>query len=416
MRTGVTISIVAHLALIGIGLVNLGFAEPMVTVENAIAVDLVPISEFNNIRMGSLDSEIVETETPSVVEDDQPAELAQPTGNTEQDQPTPAEADIPTPAPVTNSAPEPEAAPPPEPEPTPEPAPAPEPPPPPEPAPTPTPEPAPQPAPPPAPTPTPPPPRDAPTPAPRPAPVATPTPTPEPAPAPEPEPQPEPTPEPEPVRVEPAPAEPVTPQVAAPAPAARPSNLAQLRQQFAAAETERKKREEEERKRIADAKAAAEAAERKKAEEAKPAPRTAERAAPAQLDASLADDISSIINRDNTTGATTGQGGSPTLGDTSGASATLSQTEIGALVAKIKQCWALLPNEQTSGVEVTVNMRLNQDGSLSDVPRLVSVSQQPEAITIAQKAVSAVAGCGPYSMLSAASYDQWQNINVTLRP
>jgi TolA protein len=189
-----------------------------------------------------------------------------------------------------------------------------------------------------------------------------------------------------------------------------------LRQQFAAAEAERKKREEEERKRVADAKAAAEAAERKKAAEAKPAPRTAERAAPAQLDASLADDISSIINRDNTTGATTGRGGSPKLGDRSGASATLSQTEIGALVARIKQCWALLPNEQTSGVEVTVNMRLNQDGSLSDVPRLVSVSQQPEAITIAQKAVSAVAGCGPYSMLSAASYDQWQNINVTLRP
>lgn len=94
----------------------------------------------------------------------------------------------------------------------------------------------------------------------------------------------------------------------------------------------------------------------------------------------------------------------------------MSTTEIGALVAKIKQCWNLLPNEQTSGVEVVINMRLNQNGSLADVPRIVSVSQQVEAIAIAQKAVSAVAGCGPYTMLSAASYDQWQNINVTLRP
>jgi hypothetical protein len=426
MRTGVTVSIVAHLALIAIGLLNLGFAEPLVTVENAIAVDLVPISEFNNIRMGSLDSEIVETDTPSIVEDDQPAELAQPTGNTEQDQPAPAEADIPTPAPVTNAAPAPEAAPPPEPqpalepEPVPEPAPAPEPAPPPEPAPEPEPVPAPEPAPTPEPVPIPEP-VAAPVPVTRPELVSTPTPAPEATPAPEPEP--EPAPEPEPV-AEPTPPEPEPPQVAAPAPAARPNNLAQLRERFAAAEAEKKKREEAERQRVAEAEAqaeaeaeeAAQAAERKKAAEAKEAERVAEQAAPEQLDASLADDISSIINRDETTGATTGQGGSPTLGDTSGASATLSQTEIGALVAKIKQCWALLPNEQTSGVEVTVNMRLNQDGSLSDVPRIVSVTQQPEAISIAQKAVSAVAGCGPYSMLSAASYDQWQNINVTLRP
>jgi TolA protein len=216
--------------------------------------------------------------------------------------------------------------------------------------------------------------------------------------------------------IEPTPPEPVTPQIAAPTPAARPANLAQLRQQFAAAEAEKKKREEAERQRVAQAEAKEKAEAAKRAEEAERAERTAEQAAPEQLDAALADDISSIINRDNTTGATTGRGGEPTLGDITGASATLSQTEIGALVAKIKQCWALLPNEQTSGVEVTVNMRLNQDGSLADVPRLVSVSQQPEAITIAQKAVSAVAGCGPYSMLSAASYDQWQNINVTLRP
>ncbi|KFC72249.1 hypothetical protein FF80_00001 [Devosia sp. LC5] len=61
-------------------------------------------------------------------------------------------------------------------------------------------------------------------------------------------------------------------------------------------------------------------------------------------------------------------------------------------------------------------MRLRQDGSLADVPRIVSVSQQPEAIGIAQKAVGAVNSCAPYSMLSANTYDQWQNINVTLRP
>ena len=207
--------------------------------------------------------------------------------------------------------------------------------------------------------------------------------------------------------------------MAAPVPASRPSNLAQLRERYAEAEAERERREEEERERQAEAKKAEEAtqaAKRKAAQIAKREAEEAEEAAPPQLDAALADEISSLINRDESTGATTGQGGSPTLGDTTGASATLSQTEIGALVAAIKQCWYLLPNEEASGAEVVVNMRLNQDGSLSDVPRIVSVSQQPEAIGVAQKAVSAVAGCGPYGMLSPASYDQWQNINVTLRP
>ncbi|UXN71989.1 hypothetical protein N8A98_12750 [Devosia neptuniae] len=388
MRTGLIVSIVAHVTVLTIGLINLGLAEPMTTVENAIAVDLVPVSDFNNIRMGSLDSEVVDTQTPAIAESDQPAELAQPTGNTERDQETPSPADTPTPMPVTNSAPAPESAPPPpEPEPEPEPTPPP---------PAAQPEPAPEPEP----APTPPTPATRPRPAPEPVPAPAPEPTPAPEPVPEPTPAPTPAPEPAPEPT-PAPAQPP-----APTPAARPSNLAQLRQQFAAAETERRRREEEERRRQAAAQ-----------QPATPAPNPQPNPPqPAQLDSALADDISSIINRDNTTGATTGQGGSPTLGDTTGTSATLSQTEIGALVAKIKQCWYLLPNEEASGAEVVVNMRLKQDGSLADVPRIVSVSQQPEAIGIAQKAVSAVAGCGPYSMLSANTYDQWQNINVTLRP
>ena len=391
MRTGLTVSIVAHVTLIAIGLVNLGFTEPLEMTVDSISVDLIPISEVSNIRVGQLDSEVVETPTPSAVEDDQPAELAQPTGTTEENQPVPQAADTPTPQPVTNTAPEP-PPPAPEPEPEPEPILEPEPPPPPEPAPAPEPEPAP--------------PREAPVPQTRPTPPEpAPAPEPEPTPQPEPEPEPEPQPEPEP-ESEPQPEpEPEPPVVNAPVPMQRPSNLEEKRRQFAQAEAERRRREEEERER-----------ERKRVAAAEAAKKEATRPAPADELADLADEISSIINRDETTGSMTGLGGSPTLGATTGTAATLSQTEIAALVARIKQCWVLLPNEQTSGVEVVVNMRLSQNGTLSDVPRIVSVSQQPEAIAVAQKAVSAVAGCGPYDMLSAASYDQWQNINVTLRP
>ena len=120
MRTGLSVSIVAHIVLLTIGLINLGFAEPLTPAVESISVDLVPIEEYSNIRAGQLDSEIVETETPSIVEDDRQAELAQPTGNTEEDQVTPSPADIPTPAPVTNTAPAPETAPEPVPEPEPD--------------------------------------------------------------------------------------------------------------------------------------------------------------------------------------------------------------------------------------------------------------------------------------------------------
>ena len=92
MRTGITVSIVAHIAILTVGLINLGFAEPLKPTVESISVDLVPIEEFSNIRRGQLDSTVVETDTPSAVQSETPAELAQPTGNTQEDQvqPTPA--------------------------------------------------------------------------------------------------------------------------------------------------------------------------------------------------------------------------------------------------------------------------------------------------------------------------------------
>jgi hypothetical protein len=370
VRTGLAVSIVAHIVVLTIGLINLGFTEPLTPAVESISVDLVPIEEYSNIRAGQRDSEIVETNTPSIVEDDQVAELAQPTGNTQEDQVTPSPADIPTPAPVTNTAPAPEALPEPVPEPEPEPAPEPEP------IPEPEPEPTPEPVVPPTPATRP-----------EPAPVPAPTPTPEPIPEPEPEPEPEPQPEPE----------PPTPQVAAPVPASRPANLEQKRQQFAAAEAERKKREEEERKRQAAA---------QQAPRPQPAP---------QLDASLADDISAIINNDNTTGGTTGQGGTPTLGDTSGTSARLSRSEIDGLVGQIKQCWNLLPSDINSGLNVRLMVSLNRDGTVIGTPAIISADASAAGGAIARAAQRAVMNCGPYR-LSAEAYDEWRQIDVELRP
>ncbi|HWV21548.1 MAG TPA: hypothetical protein VN036_11000, partial [Devosia sp.] len=202
--------------------------------------------------------------------------------------------------------------------------------------------------------------------------------------------------------------EPVTPSVAAPTPAARPSNLAQLRQQFAAAEAERKKREEEARQRQAAAAAAQNQSQTPSTRPTQPGP--------TQLDSTLADDIASIINNAPTTGGTTGRGGSPTLGDTTGTSARLSQSAIDGLVARIKNCWNLLPSDFNSGMNVTLRVSMNQDGSVNGTPQIVSADQTPAGQAIARAAQRAVVQCGPYTMLSADSFNEWRSIEVELRP
>lgn len=131
MRAGIAASAIIHTGVITLALVGLNAAQPLEPQQiESIAIELVPVEEFSNIRAGSLDSEIIETETPSAVDTPDPAELAERTGNTEEDQPNPEQTDTPTPAPTIQTAPQPEAVEAPEPEPedvAPEPAPEPEP-------------------------------------------------------------------------------------------------------------------------------------------------------------------------------------------------------------------------------------------------------------------------------------------------
>jgi len=144
MRVGLPVSVFSHSAVIAVGLLSLNMAPPLAPPPiEAISVDIIPVTEFSNIRAGALDSEIVDTQTPSIVETLEPAQLAEPTGNTPQDQATPLATDQVTPAPTEQTAPDPV----PEPIPVPEPAPAPKP----EPSPVETLEPEPAPAPEPAP-------------------------------------------------------------------------------------------------------------------------------------------------------------------------------------------------------------------------------------------------------------------------
>lgn len=363
MRTGLTVSTIAHAGLIILAVVGIGMSRQLEPVPvESIAVDLVSIEEFSNIRAGRLDSTIVETQTPSVVESETPAELAQPTGNTEEDQPRPEDTPVPTPAPTTQTAPQPV----PEPDPVVEL----------------TPEPVPEPAVPPAPQA-------------EPEPVAVPEPAPEPV-------------APEPVLAAPTVTE--EPAEVAPRPVMRTAALDQKRADFKKAqEAERKRAAEEKKKKEEEAKKAAEA--RKKEEEQK---RIQEAKRREDAAARPADDISDIINAEQSRGATTGQGGTPTLGKPTGTAARLSQSETDGLIAQMRGCWNLLPGEIESGLSVRLLVSLNPDGSVSGNPQILAQDSSATGISIARAAVTAVRKCGPYR-LAAEKYDDWRQVDVTFR-
>ncbi len=346
MRAGLTVSALGHAGLIVLAVVGIGMGRPLEpTVVESIAVDLVPLSEFSNIRMGSLDSTIVETEAPSAVDTETPAEIAQPTGNTAEDQPTPADNPTPTPAPTEQTAPVPEQT-------APEPAPEPEP-------------------------------------VPEPAPVEPPTPAPEPVP--------EPAPVPEPVEATPTlatPEAPTEPTEVAPQPRVRTAAIDQKRadyqKQQAAQEAAAKQAAEDKKK--AD-EAAKKAAEQKKLEEQK-------RIEQAKADEAqkLADEVANLINQEESRGGTTGQGGEATLGREDGRSATLSKSQIDGLVAQIRQCLNVPAGAAEAGITAQLEFSIDASGMVTQMPRLVSAPADALQQAYASAAQRAVMRCGPYAV------------------
>lgn len=368
MRTGVAVSALVHAGLIALAILGLGSGRALETPPvESIAVDLVPVTDFTNIRKGSLDSTVVDTETPSAVDADKPAELAQPTGNTSEDQPTPEDNQKVTPAPTENTAPPPPSS---EPEPEPDPAP------------------------------------DAapPVPATRSSPPPAEEPTPEPESVPD---QATPTP-PDPALA--AAADTPDPADAVPKPAVRTASLADKRAAYkkqqdaakAAAEAEAKAEADAKAKAEADAKAKADAekkaaAEKKKADDKKKAEQAAQQAA-ADAENKPADEIANILNQEQSRGATTGEGGQKTLGKETGSAATLSQTAIGALVAQIRNCIALPAGAEEADARAEFLFTIGPDGMVTGRPQMLSSPANPVESTYANAIARALMRCGPYTM------------------
>ena len=107
----------------------------------------------------------------------------------------------------------------------------------------------------------------------------------------------------------------------------------------------------------------------------------------------------------------------PSSGLPTGRAASLSQSEIDALRARIQQCWnppAGLADARD--LVVVVRIRFNQDGSLSADPTLSNSGSHPTFQVAAESALRAVRRCAPYSFMPIAKYDVWKDVEVTFDP
>ncbi|MEP7240560.1 MAG: hypothetical protein ABI697_06715 [Devosia sp.] len=359
MKAGVTTSVIAHSALILVALVGLGSARPLEPeFVDSITVDLVPDADVTNVRRGSEKSTVVETETPAVVKADKPAELAKTAGNTQDDQVTPQETQKATPAPAVNTAPQPPPAA----------------------EPTPTPEPQPQPEP-----------------TPQPVAAPTPDPTPEPTPAPDPVPQPEDA-QPEAELATDAAAE-ASAAAVAPMPAMRPAVLQKAPVKAVPKETK-----------VAEVKP--------QPKTPAPAPKT-ESKTPTDKPSREADLDALLQNLEKSRGATTGEGGEPTLGKTTGKSATLSQSEMDGLIAALKDCFSPPVGAEEDGATARLLITFDRQRNLVGDPRIEAVTGTALGNATARAAQRAVQKCaqqGRYTMLSDTTYDAWQQVDVMFDP
>jgi colicin import membrane protein len=114
--------------------------------------------------------------------------------------------------------------------------------------------------------------------------------------------------------------------------------------------------------------------------------------------AKIADQVADLINSEKSRGATTGQGGDPTLGKTTGKSATLTQSQLDGLVAQIKQCMSIPPGSAEAGITAQLHFSLDAQGNVTGTPDIVNSAQSQLERALASAAQRAVMRCGPYTM------------------
>jgi colicin import membrane protein len=126
-----------------------------------------------------------------------------------------------------------------------------------------------------------------------------------------------------------------------------------------------------------------------------------------------------LDKRDPTRQAITGAtlNASASLGTARGTAATLSQSELDAMRARLASLWNVQPGiEHPEELFVTVRIHLGPDRRLTQPPQVVSTGTSSRYQAAAEAAVRAVLQGQPYSMLRDETFDQWKFMDIDFDP
>jgi colicin import membrane protein len=133
-----------------------------------------------------------------------------------------------------------------------------------------------------------------------------------------------------------------------------------------------------------------------------------------------ADKIAALLDkreavREASAGATPNQ--TPSLGASRGTEARLSQTEIDALRARLRECWnPPVGAANAAGLSVVFRVLFKRDGSLAVAPALVQGPASEQGPVLAETARRALLQCQPYTMLKPEHYEMWKDMEITFDP
>jgi hypothetical protein len=119
--------------------------------------------------------------------------------------------------------------------------------------------------------------------------------------------------------------------------------------------------------------------------------------------------------RQSVTGATLSN--KPSLGLATANAATLSQNEMDALRARLRDCWSVpVGVAEARDLVVTVRIQFNKDGSLAVDPTLMNHGSHPAFQVAAETALRGIRRCAPYSFMPPLKYEAWRDVIVDFDP
>ena len=133
-----------------------------------------------------------------------------------------------------------------------------------------------------------------------------------------------------------------------------------------------------------------------------------------------ADKIAALLDkRDPHRNAATGMEANQvaSLGAANATAAQLSQSEIDALRARLRQCWnPPIGVAEAANHHVVFRVLFNSNGTIASNPVLIGGPPSQIGPVLAESAKRALLQCQPYTMLKPEHYEQWKDMQITFDP